>query len=151
VTLERIRLADVEDVANLAPLFDAYRQFYEMAPDLARAQDYLAARLGSGESTVLLAEDGRGDTVGFAQMYFSFCSVFTARICTLYDLFVVPEARGQGIGEALLKAAERQAAQGGAVRISLQTAITNRAAQALYEKAGWMRNSTFHHYSKRLG
>ena len=42
--LPRTRLASLADLDALAPLMDAYRQFYEQAPDLARARAYLARR-----------------------------------------------------------------------------------------------------------
>jgi len=44
--------------------------------------------------------------VGFCQMYTGFVSVEAAPICTLYDLFVVPEAWRSGAGRRLLLAAE---------------------------------------------
>ena len=50
-----IRPATVADVAALAPLFDAYRQFYEQPADLALARDYLHQRLSLGQSVVLFA------------------------------------------------------------------------------------------------
>lgn len=145
-----VRIADQRDVPNIAPLFDAYRQFYEMPPDLPRASEYLEARLRLGESVIFLAEDEALETIGFCQLYFSFCSVFTARICILNDLFVTPAARGSGAGKALLKEAERHATETGSVRIALQTARANILAQSLYESAGWVRNSVFCNYSKRL-
>jgi len=41
----RIRRAGLPDVAVLAPLFDAYRRFYEQPADLERAARFLAERL----------------------------------------------------------------------------------------------------------
>lgn len=145
-----VRIADQRDVPSVAPLFDAYRQFYEMPSDLPRASEYLEARLRLGESVIFLAEDETKQAIGFCQLYFSFCSVFTARICILNDLFVTHAARGSGAGRALLAEAERHAAEAGSVRIVLQTARTNVQAQSLYESAGWAQNSVFLNYGKRL-
>jgi len=47
------RRAGLGDLDLLAPLFDAYRQFYERPSDPKVARDYLAKRLARGEAVVL--------------------------------------------------------------------------------------------------
>ena len=86
-----IRHARVADAARIAPLFDAYRQFYEQPADAAAALAFISARLERGESVILLASVD-GAPVGFCQMYPSFCSVIAAPIYVLYDLFVAGRA-----------------------------------------------------------
>lgn len=145
-----IRRAALGDLERIAPLFDAYRQFYDMPADLALAREYLRARLSASESVIFLAEDPAGSTLGFCQLYPTFCSVLARRQFVLYDLFVAPEARRTGSGQALLSAAEQYARQQGAARLELQTARTNTGAQALYEKSGWIRDEVFFVYSKLI-
>ena len=43
------------DVARLAPLFDAYRQFYRQPSNLEAARRFLFARLSRREAVVFLA------------------------------------------------------------------------------------------------
>jgi len=50
---------------------------------------------------------------------------------------VTPEARGQGVGSALLNSALAAAAALGARAMHLEVAIANDAARALYERAGF--------------
>ncbi len=146
-----IRLATVDDAAHVAPLFDAYRQFYEQPADAAGALAFVQARLARGESVILLAEDAAsGDAVGFCQLYPSFCSVIAAPIYVLYDLFVAPPARKSGAGRALLRQAEAHARAGGFARMDLTTARTNLPAQALYESLGWERDEVFLTYNRPL-
>jgi ribosomal protein S18 acetylase RimI-like enzyme len=145
-----IRRATVADAKHIAPLFDAYRQFYEQAPDLALATAFIGERLKKNESAILLANSANGEPAGFCQLYPSFCSVEALPIYTLYDLFVRPEARRTGAGKALLLAAERHAADNGYARMDLTTARTNLSAQALYESLGWVRDEVFLAYSKRV-
>jgi ribosomal protein S18 acetylase RimI-like enzyme len=38
----------------------------------------------------------------------------------------------------------------GAARLALSTAVTNTAAQALYVRHGWRRDTAFHHYEYEL-
>ena len=144
------RIAGLAELDAIALLFDAYRQFYEQPADLALATRFIRARMENDESVILLASNEEGSALGFCQLYPSFCSVEAAPICTLYDLFVVPEARRAGAGRALLLAAERHAAQNGRARMDLTTARTNRAAQSVYESLGWVRDEVFLSYSRRV-
>ncbi|OYU43890.1 MAG: GNAT family N-acetyltransferase [Burkholderiales bacterium PBB4] len=146
-----MRKADVQDVDALAPLFDAYRQFYEQAADPALAVQFIHARLSTGQSTILLATTADGRAVGFCQLYPSFCSVIAQAIGVLYDLFVAPEARQGGTGRALMQAAEYYAKTVGWARLDLTTAKTNTQAQALYESQGWVRDDIFYAYNKVPG
>ena len=140
VTVRQARSADLDAVA---PLFDAYRQFYRQPADLQLAKAFIGERMRAGESTVLLAEDAHGEAIGFCQLYPSFCSVAAAPIHVLYDLFVGPEARGTGAGRALMQAAQDFAAAAGSARMDLTTARDNSRAQALYEACGWQRDEVF--------
>jgi ribosomal protein S18 acetylase RimI-like enzyme len=149
-----VRLAQSADIAVLADLFNQYRQFYEQADDLAAAYAFLQQRFEQQQSTVLLAMDDTpadgAQVVGFCQLYPSFCSVELINIEVLYDLFVLPATRGQGVGRALLLAAEDRAAQQGIGRLDLTTAHTNLTAQALYESLGWVQDLTFRAYTRHV-
>lgn len=146
-----IRSLAAPDLGGVARLFDQYRQFYEQAPDLPLAKRFMSERFEREESVVLVADTLTHGLVGFCQMYPGFCSVEAAPICTLYDLFVVPEARRSGAGRRLLLAAEASAAACGQVRMDLTTARSNVKAQSLYESLGWVRDEVFFAYSRRVG
>src|SRR5262245_13346329 len=143
------RLATPDDLASVAALFDAYRQFYKQPADLPRARDFMRARLERKDSVVLIAESA-GKVLGFCQLYPLFCSILAAPTYVLYDLFVTPDARGTGAGRTLMLAAQSYAAETGAARLELSTAKDNTVAQSLYESLGWMRDQTFFVYSKTL-
>ena len=144
-----IRRAGAEDVDVLAPLFDAYRQFYRQPPDLALARRFLIERLGREESVVWLAHTvGAGAPVGcgFTQLYPLFSSVACRPIWILYDLFVAPAYRRAGVGRRLMEAAHTFARSTGAATVELDTAHTNTSAQILYEALGYRRDLEFRHY-----
>lgn len=145
-----IHTAIPEDAALIAPLFDAYRQFYEQPADADAALAFITARLERGESVILLARRQDGSALGFCQLYPSFCSVLAAPIYVLYDLFVAPDARRLGVGRALLLAAEAHARATGHARMDLTTARNNLRAQALYESLGWVRDEVFLTYARHL-
>jgi len=143
--------ATLSDLDAVAPLFDAYRQFYKQPPDLSRARDFMQERMERKESVVFVAENDNGTIVGFCQLYPTFCSVRAAHTYVLYDLFVSLAARGTGAGRALMQAAEAHAAKTGAAKMELSTARTNTVAQGLYESLNWVRDNDFYVYGKAFG
>src|SRR4029453_4712774 len=146
----KTRPAESRDLEAVAALFDAYRQFYEKAADLALARRYITERFERRGAGIIIAENAAGDIVGFTQLYPAFCSVLADRTYVLYDLFVTPSARGPGAGRALMEAAEAPARKTGAARLQLETAKTNRIGQSLYESCGWLRDNDFYVYAKAL-
>lgn len=145
--------ADTDHTELIVPLFDAYRQFYRLPPDPEGARAFLARRLADTSSVIFVAslESGASPApAGFTQLYPSFSSLAMRPVWILYDLFVTPEARRKGIGAALLRRARDFAAETGAAELSLQTAIDNYPAQALYEALGWRRDTEFYTYNLPL-
>ena len=136
-----ISRAGPADLDALAALFDAYRQFYGQASDVALARQWLRERLRFGESTVLVARRD-GAMVGFVQLYPMFSSVRTAKTWILNDLYVDAGARRRGVARRLLDAAAAFAREDGAAGISLETTQDNAAARALYRAAGWREDAT---------
>ncbi len=145
-----VRRATLEDLDQLVPLFDSYRQFYERPSDPTLARSFLRERLAHGQSVVFLAFDEQQRAIGFTQLYPSFSSVSAARLFILNDLFIHPDARRSGAGAALLRAAADFGRAANAVEIELSTAISNHAAQALYEGEGWRRDEDFYVYRLSL-
>lgn len=146
----QVRQANIHDLDTLLPLFDGYRQFYRQSSDPARARIFLAERFAHHESLILLACDEQGAGLGFTQLYPLFSSVRMVRIYLLNDLFVAPDARRYGVGEALLSAAAEHARALGAASLWLQTELDNVPAQALYESLGWKRDQAFCDYGLTL-
>ena len=77
-----VHAGELKDLAELVPLFDAYRQFYKQASDLEGARAYLLDRLSHGEATVFIAysNDPAGPrAVGFTLLYDTFTSLLGQR------------------------------------------------------------------------
>ena len=142
----QVKRAGPGDLDAVAPLFDAYRQFYGQRPDLAAARAFLAERLARGESVIFVAVAPEREALGFTQLYPSFSSVSLRRLWILNDLFVGPGVRRGGVGRRLLERAREWAVETEAKGLILATAVTNTAAQALYESCGWRRDEEFQHY-----
>ena|SRR5438270_2384911 len=150
--MEIIR-AGGEHLDLVAPLFDAYRQFYHQAADPAGARQFIAERLKNEDAVIFLALDRKKDSIkglGFVQLYPSLASIPMKPIWILYDLFVAPSARKLGVGRALMERATQHAHETGADSIILETAADNHQAQRLYEKLGYKRDEVFYRYALLL-
>lgn len=149
----QVRAATVRDLPAVARLFDAYRVFYGRSSNRRAARVFLADRMGRGESVILVASgrmassrltSGRSATgharvdVGFAQLYRSFSSVRLGQSLILNDLFVIPEARRQGIGARLVDACTAFARKARAVSLELETHPDNAPAMRLYAGKGFV-------------
>jgi ribosomal protein S18 acetylase RimI-like enzyme len=62
-----------------------------------------------------------------------------SRVARLYSIAVAHAARGRGLGEALLSAAERTALARGCQRLRLEVRQDNAGAIRLYERLGYRR------------
>jgi GNAT superfamily N-acetyltransferase len=144
-----IRQATIADLDTIVPLFDAYRQFYRQPSEPERARRFLLDRFSHNQSIIYLAFAG-AVAIGFVQLYPSFSSGSMARIFILNDLFVSPEGRGCGAGIGLLEAAADFGRRAGALQLTLSTELSNVAAQSLYEKLGWKRDTVFCSYELAL-
>ncbi len=142
-----IARAERKDLDELAPLFDGYRQFYAQRSDLAAARAFLRDRIERDESVIYVAYADGGEAAGFTQLYPSFSSVSLKPLWVLNDLFVRSDIRRGGVGRALLERARQHAVETGAKGLILNTAVTNKAAQTLYESCGWHREDEFLQYN----
>lgn len=68
----------------------------------------------------------------------------------LNDLFTTPEARGRGVGAALIEACANFARLEGALVLRLRTATDNATAQRVYDAAGFKRDTQFYTYDLSL-
>ena len=146
-----VRRAGTQDVGLIAPLFDAYRVFYDRPSDLPATTAFLRDRLANAESVIFVATEGGGHAqaaLGFVQLYPTFTSVEVGKLWLLNDLYVLHTARGRGIGKRLLDAAIEHARQNEAVRLQLETYEDNATARALYSSTGWeqIRGSCFYNF-----
>ena len=136
------------DLEAVAPLFDAYRQFYGQEADLPAARAFIGARLAAADSTIFVAAlSDESGAVGFVQLYPSFSSVSMATIWILNDLYVDEQARRNGVARALLERAAGFGAETGAKSLALSTAHGNSQARQLYEAMGWRLETEFVDYN----
>ena len=105
-----LRAVSVNDAAALAALLQ------QLAPDEPRADaKLLALRLSElPVSRVVLVAERDGQLVGLAHYLFHRHCWRIEDVCYLQDLYVDPEARGTGLGRALIEAVYARADAAGA-------------------------------------
>lgn len=130
-----VRRADTEDAPDVARLlYDFNTEFGDPTPDPEALAERVRELLAAGETTILVAGDGRD---GVAVLRFRLGIWSRALECYLAELYVVPELRGRGLGRALLEAAIDVAREQGADHMDLGTGEDDVAARALYESMGF--------------
>ncbi|HEY5943121.1 MAG TPA: GNAT family N-acetyltransferase [Solirubrobacterales bacterium] len=125
-------MADAPVIARL--LHDFNSEYEEQTPPVPELTRHAERMLREGEMTVLLAGEG---PYGLALLRFR-PSVWTEQQeAYLQELYVVPDLRGQGIGEALMKVVIATCRERDAGWIELNTGETDVAARSLYRKLGF--------------
>lgn len=129
------------DLPDLVPLMRAYCDFYSVSPAdgdlLAMSRALLADP--EREGVQLMARRPSGAPIAFATVFWSWSTLIAARIGVMNDLYVVREARGERLGQALIRACLERCRAHGARSLAWQTAYDNASAQALYERSGAVR------------
>jgi GNAT superfamily N-acetyltransferase len=128
------------DLADLLPLMVAYCDFYGAAPGADSLLALSRTLLGDTECHGLQLLARRGAALGFATLYWTWSTVRAARIGVMNDIYVVPEARGEGVGVALIEACRERCRERGMSRLEWRTAPTNVQAQRLYDRVGGQRS-----------
>jgi ribosomal protein S18 acetylase RimI-like enzyme len=137
-----IKMATTEDVDIIVPLFEAYRIFYNQAPDPVAEKQFLEERISRNESVIFIAS-WDFQPVGFTQLYPLFSSVSLKRLWVLNDLYILGDYRKKGIATSLLETAKKHATNTGAKGLLLETGKENLNAQVLYQKNGWLREENY--------
>jgi GNAT superfamily N-acetyltransferase len=132
--IEPITEAQLE---QLLPLIAAYQRFYEVDDiDEERNRAFFARFIAPSDDGLLLAAWRDEQLLGYACLYWHFTSLLPAETVLMNDLFVVAEARGQGIGRALIEVSADVARNRGARHLEWATAPSNKTAQRLYNATG---------------
>ncbi|MDR3616550.1 MAG: GNAT family N-acetyltransferase [Candidatus Obscuribacterales bacterium] len=142
----RIRRATVEDLPTIHPLFVKYLQFYERDSSGEKPMTFLTENLLESRSTIFVAENDKRKLCGFTQLYQRLSSLSMGHYIYLSDLYVNETCRKQGLGKALMDAAKEYAISIDAVKIELNTAHTNIAAQSLYESLEYQMDRDYRTY-----
>ncbi len=130
-----IRTLQPGDRAQWDHLWQGYLDFYEtVLPD--DVTELTWRRLMDPEAPILgfCAARGDGALLGIVHYLFHPVAWAAGPRCYLEDLFTAPQARGHGVGRALIEAVYAAADARGADQVYWLTASTNATARRLYDQ-----------------
>lgn len=119
-------------------MWDGYNAFYGRSADTALPDEFTRIAwsrfLDPTEPMHALVAERDGRLIGLAHYLFHRSTTNPADSCYLQDLFTTGQARGLGVGRALIEAVYANARAAGAARVYWQTHETNAVAMQLYDK-----------------
>jgi GNAT superfamily N-acetyltransferase len=120
------------DRAAWQRLFEGYNTFYErtLPPEL---YDEKWEAFRAGETLHALCARIDGEVVGIVH-FLEHPSTTSPDVCYLQDLFTAAEARGRGVGRALVEAVADWAKRHDCCRVYWHTNERNETARGLYEQ-----------------
>ena len=125
------------DLRELLVLMRAYCDFYEATPTDEALLDLSRVLLADRDAGVqLIAREECSRASGFATLFWTWDTLEACAIAVMNDLYVVAQARGQGLGAGLIDACEQRCRARGVARLDWQTAPENARAQRLYDRRG---------------
>ena len=137
-----LRAATVADVPQILAFIRALADYERLLHEVVATEDGIRQALFGPRpyAEVVLAEDD-GAPIGFALFFHTFSTFVGVPGLYLEDLFVVPEARGRGVGRALLAHLSRLAVERGCGRVEWAVLDWNAPAIRFYESLGARPNS----------
>ena len=129
-----IKLATTEDKAEWFRLWRAYLNFYEShrSEEVYESSWERILDPTSPMFSYLAHLDGR--VIGLSNFLYHTSFWEIEDRCYLNDLFVDPDVRGSGAGEALIEATYQHCKERGAAQLYWTTAHDNDVARGLYDK-----------------
>jgi GNAT superfamily N-acetyltransferase len=147
-----IREVTTTDFNQWLPLWEGYNAFYKRVGPAAIPAEVTRMTwtrfFDSYEPVNALVAERCGQLLGLAQYVFHRHTAMLGPICYLQDLFTSEQARGQGVGRALINGVYDRAREAGSARVYWQTHETNVVAQRLYD--GVAERSGFIVYRKNI-
>ncbi len=124
---------------------ELYEAFQRLVPQLTNnnpppSRDDLTVLVQDASSTLVVARNEKGEIIGALTL--TVYRVPTGIRSIIEDVVVDSSARGQGVGEALMKYAIDLARDKGAKNISLTSNPVRAAANKLYVRVGFTKRET---------
>ena len=132
-----LRPATAADVPQILAFIRGLAEYERLLHEVVATEDGLRQALFGPRpyAEVVLAEDA-GVPVGFALFFHTFSTFLGQPGIYLEDLFVIPDARGRGVGKALLAELARLAIARGCGRVEWAVLDWNAPAIGFYDSLG---------------
>ena len=132
-----VRPATSDDAPTILGFIRALAEYEKLSNAVIATEDDIRRHLfGSRPAADVLIGELDGRPVGFALFFPNFSTFLAKPGVYLEDLFVLPEARGRGVGKALLTAVARLAVERDAGRLEWSVLDWNAPAIGFYKRVG---------------
>jgi GNAT superfamily N-acetyltransferase len=129
-----VRPLRTQDREQWQPLWDGYNLFYERPNFPADITEVTWNRFFDPAEPVFAAvAEIDGKVVGLVHYLYHRSTTMIEDVCYVQDLFTAPEARGRGVGGALIQYVYEEAARAGSRRVYWNTHEDN-PARKLYDR-----------------
>jgi len=144
LSIPDITVVGEADLPELMPMLRSYCDFYQVDPSEEKLAELSRALIADpGEGIQLIARDATGPPLGFATIFWTWQTLYAARVGVLNDLYVTPQSRGTGTGRALISHCLQLCHERGAAKLVWETAPDNETAQRLYDGIGAEKSTWF--------
>jgi len=152
----KIRKAEPRDAEQIAAILKELGWFHSanrvpMEELSARVEKTLEETRDDKQSLTLVAEDEPGQVAAFICAHRTAAIFLSGPELYISALYVRQDARGKGIGGALLEAMREYAGQTGCARLmALNSSERDSSERRFFEKHGFVKRSTIENYILRL-
>ena len=146
-----VRGASPADIPQLLALVRRYWEFERIAGfDALRVELTLQQLLADAQLGAAWVAEEHGQLRGYLVAVLLLSLEHGGLMAEVDELFVLPQARGRGLGAQLLAAAEAALAARGCVRLQLELGVANEAARAFYARKGYRARDGYRLLAKTL-
>ena len=132
-----IRPAGPDDVATIHRLVAELADYEKLAHEaVATPVDFARALFAPDPKAFAEIAELDGEAVGFSLWFYTFSTFVGRHGLYLEDLYVRPEARGRGVGRALMASLARRCIEEGLGRMEWAVLDWNAPAIAVYDRVG---------------
>ena len=137
--IERVNYRNAKDAQALVFLLDAYARDpmgggEALNPEVSARLCEELADIPGAASFIAWTE---GQPIGLLNCFEGFSTFKAKPLLNVHDIAVLAKHRGQGVGQALLKAAENHARTRGCCKLTLEVLSGNTPAMASYKRFGF--------------
>jgi len=138
MTPESFREASLDDVGALLDMMEPFNAFERIPWTRDTAEEPLRTLLSDRSLGVVGIVEEESKPAGYFVVTWNYDLEWNGRDAFLTELFLVPEARGRGLGRKALAEAEVFARKYGAHALHLVVRPENERAHGLYLRAGYV-------------
>ena len=137
-----LQIAEDRDLQLVLSYVRAYHRFegIEDSKDVSSSVQPLLGQSQLGRIWLIHSESG---PVGYTAVCFGYSIEFAGRDAFIDEMFIVPEHRAKGIGQAVLHLLKDEVASLGIRALHLEVAHSNERAKRLYASAGFKTREQF--------